>query len=119
MARENLATMSLGKSLALLLASLLLSFSAWALDLSQAKQQGLVGEQTNGYLGAVHTPPSGEVQRLINEINNQRRQAYQQIAVKNGISLEQVAKLAAEKAIEKTPPGQYVQDPKSGHWLKK
>src|SRR5690606_41897582 len=37
--------------LTVLLAALLVSFSSWALDLDSAKQMGLVGEQTNGYLG--------------------------------------------------------------------
>lgn len=35
--------------------------AAHALDLDAAKQQGLVGEQTDGYVGAVSASPSAEV----------------------------------------------------------
>lgn len=46
----------------LLLACLLiLALPAWALNLDEAKHQGLVGEQADGYLGIVTSAPSAEV----------------------------------------------------------
>lgn len=90
-----------------LLTSLLLTAYASALDLSTAKQQGLVGEQRNGLLGAVNTQRA-DVAELVELINARRVVAYQKIARKNGTDLQVVQSLAGKKAIEKTPSGQFV-----------
>ena len=55
---------------------------------------------------------------MVRDVNNQRRDLYQQIARQNSISLDQVAALAFDKAIEATLSGQYLQDA-SGAWVKK
>lgn len=89
----------------------------FALDLQQAKSQGLVGEQLNGYLGVVSASGSGDVKALINDINAKRRSKYEAIAVQNSTSLETVELLAGKKAIEKTKSGNYVQT--ATGWKKK
>ena len=99
-----------------LLFTLLLSFSAFALELSDAKEQGLVGEQTNGLLGVVEA--SQEAADLVEDINARRLIKYKQIAVKNGMTLEQVSVLAGEKTIKKTPAGQYIKN-SAGQWVVK
>ena len=99
-----------------LAATLLLSVAAAALDLDQAKAEGLVGEQPNGYLGVVKAT-SGAVE-LVSDINEKRRAAYERIAKQNGITLDQVANLAGQKAIEKPPAGQYIKTP-TGQWVEK
>lgn len=96
--------------------ALVFSVQALALDLDGAKQQGLVGEQPNGYLGVVKATP--EAVELVSDINRKRRQAYQRIASENGITLEQVAHLAGQKAIARTESGGYVKTP-SGQWVRK
>jgi len=93
-----------------------LAGSAWALGLQEAKAQGLVGELQTGYLGAIKSGP--EVQALVDEINQARRQQYTAIAKRNGTSVAVVEALAGKKAIEKASPGEYVQDP-SGAWVQK
>lgn len=100
------------------IAALLLSCStlAMALGLDDAKSQGLVGEQPNGYLGVVKATP--EAVELAADINAKRRTAYDAIAKKNGATLDQVAALAGQKAIEKAAPGTYVKTP-DGQWVKK
>ncbi|WP_406664215.1 YdbL family protein [Gallaecimonas sp. GXIMD1310] len=95
---------------------LLLPLAALALTLGDAKQAGLLGEQPNGYLGVVKATP--EAVALAEEVNSKRRKAYLEIARQNGISLEQVALLAGQKAIARTPQGQYVKTPE-GQWVKK
>lgn len=95
---------------------LVLSPLAMALDLASAKTQGLVGEQPNGFLGVIKATP--EAVELAADINAKRRAAYEEIARKNGITLEQVANLTGQKAIEKAAPGVYVQTP-DGQWVKK
>ena len=48
-------------------------FSSWALELDAAKQMGLVGEQTNGYLGLIASSHN-EAAALVSDINQQRKQ---------------------------------------------
>jgi uncharacterized protein YdbL (DUF1318 family) len=94
----------------------MLAGSAYALDLQTAKAQGMVGEQANGYLGIVRAGPG--VQALVNDINSRRKAHYEQIARKNGTSLQVVEALAGKTAIDKTPRGQYIRDP-AGNWIRK
>ncbi len=108
--------------IALLLTSSLFSTAALAMDLnsamshlSQAKAEGLLGEQPDGYLGVVKAEGNAaEIARLINEA---RRAEYQRLANNNGIQLGDVETIAGKKALEKTPDGQYIQ--LNGKWLKK
>jgi len=89
---------------------------AFAMSVEEAKTKGLVGEKANGYLGVVN-PGSQEAQSLTNEVNKKRRQAYEDIATRNGTQLDAVEALAGEKAIQNTKPGHYVEGP--GGWTKK
>jgi hypothetical protein len=88
----------------------------YALTLEEAKAKGLVGEKVNGYLGLV-MPGNAEAQALVREINQKRRQAYEDIARRDGANLSAVEALAGEKAIEKTKPGNFIEGP--GGWMKK
>ncbi|WP_190363870.1 YdbL family protein [Pseudoalteromonas sp. S16_S37] len=96
-------------------AALGMAFSALALTLDSAKEQGLVGETESGYLAPVNG--NAQVQALISDINAKRKEKYQQLAQKNGLSLSQVEALAGKKAIEKTSAGHFVQV--NGRWVKK
>ncbi|GAA5213487.1 YdbL family protein [Corallincola platygyrae] len=105
------------KRIGLFFATLLFSAALFAaITLDAAKQQGLVGEQLDGYLGVVVA--SADVNALVADINTKRQEAYLKIAKKNQLTLEQVAMLAGKKAIDKTPTGQYVQAA-DGTWVKK
>jgi uncharacterized protein len=90
---------------------LLVPLSAWALTLDEAKAGGLVGEDASGYIAAVSEPPTSEVNALIADINARRRAEYERIAAANAINVEDVEKLAGQKAIEKSPSGDYVRLP--------
>ena len=64
-------------------ATLLLALSApqaWAIDIDDAKAQGLVGEAVTGYLAAVKVPPSAEVRSLIDEVNSKRKALFERTA---------------------------------------
>lgn len=100
----------------LVLFTLILSFSSFAIELPEAKQKGLIGEQTNGLLGVVQSSP--EVELLVKSINARRLAKYSQIAEKNGMTIEQVSLLAGEKTIKKTLAGQYIKNA-SGQWVVK
>ncbi len=84
--------------------------------LQQAQAQGLVGERLDGYIGIVRDAPG--VAALVDDINLKRRQLYRDIARKNGIPLDAVERLAAEKAIARAGSGEYVQD-LNGNWIRK
>jgi uncharacterized protein YdbL (DUF1318 family) len=93
-----------------------IAFSAWAVSLDQAKEQGLVGEMPNGYLGVVVA--SSEVSSLVEMVNNKRKDIYLNLARKNKITMQQVTKLAGEKSLAKTQPGHLIKN-SSGQWVKK
>ena len=93
-----------------------LSWSVWALDLHQAKQQGLIGEQLNGLVGVVRG--SGEVNAIANDINRKRLANYQDIARRTGTSLTVVQSRAGQLNIERTASGHYIQLA-DGSWQRK
>jgi len=102
-------------SIATLIVAVCMSFSAWAISLDDAKSQGLVGENSSGYLGLV--VQNSEAKAVVEEINAKRKAQYLKLATKNNLSLAQVEALAAAKAIEKTQTGHYVEV--NGSWVKK
>ena len=111
----------------LIIVSFLFSSIAFAIGLDEAKDKGLVGEKDNGYLGVVavqnnprNTPlndTQNDTQSLVDDINAKRKAVYVKLAAKNGITLQQIEKLAAEKAYSKTSTGHYLW--MSGKWTKK
>lgn len=92
--------------------------AALALDVQEAKSAGWVGEQRDGYLGLVTPSAPPEAKQLLTEINQARRASYREIAAKNGIELRAVELLAAEKALQRTQSGQFIQA-EDGSWVKK
>ncbi|CNK63095.1 Uncharacterized protein conserved in bacteria [Yersinia aldovae] len=96
--------------------SLLFSSMAFALTLEQAKQQGRVGETLNGYLAAVKK--DAETLALVEQINIARTEKYQEVAQKNHISTEDVAKLAGQKLVNRAAPGEYVRGI-NGQWMRR
>ena len=88
-----------------------------AADLATAKEEGLVGEQTDGYLGLVQASPSTEIRDLVDDVNARRRIRYQAIADENGITLKAVQQRAGHTSIQKTRRGHYVKV--GGSWQRK
>jgi len=97
---------------------LLLMQSAWAIDIRDAKDQGLVGEANSGYIAAVKSTSSAEVRALIADVNNKRKAKFAETAKKTGTTMAQVANRFYELAVQKTAKGHYYQD-SSGKWKKK
>lgn len=103
----------------IVLSLLILSFlttSASALTLAEARQQGRVGETLSGYIAALKT--DSETLALVTQINQARRDNYQQLADSNGLPRDEVAKLAGQKLVSRAGPGEYVQGI-NGKWLQK
>jgi len=106
----------------LLIVGLTLALPVMALNLQQAmsslptaKEQGLVGEQPNGYLGVVKA--EGEAAEIVRLINQARREQYQKLAQDNGLALADVESMAGQKAIERTSSGHLILV--DGKWVKK
>ncbi|MBD7973244.1 MULTISPECIES: YdbL family protein [Escherichia] len=94
----------------------LMSSSAMALTLNEARSQGRVGETLNGYVVALET--DAETQALVRDINEARNRSYQQLAKQNKVSTDEIAKLAGQKLVARAKPGEYVQGI-NGKWLRK
>ena len=74
-----------------------------AANLGQAKSQGWVCEQNNGYLKVAKPNAPADVKALVNSINGKRRSEYARIAGKNKVSPDQVGQLTAQKVIGAAP----------------
>ncbi|EAB2698294.1 YdbL family protein [Salmonella enterica] len=94
----------------------LLTPSVWALTLDEARTQGRVGETLNGYLVALKN--DAETQKLVLDINHARRASYQQLADSNHLPVDEVAKMAGQKLVERARLGEYVQGI-NGKWMRK
>lgn len=79
-----------------------------------ARQQGLVGEQPDGYLGIVGAP-TAELQAIVNNINIQRKRQYTQQAAASS-TVEQMAFVTGCNLILRTAPGEKYRAP-DGRWL--
>jgi len=84
-----------------------------------AKAKGVVGEQSDGFLGFVHGGGDASLKAAVEEINAGRREVYGQAAAKNGVSVEAAGQSAFTNIIfPKLPAGQYYRDA-SGSWARK
>jgi hypothetical protein len=54
----------------------------------------------------------------VRSVNEQRRQSYQDLAKRNGLSVDSVATLAGRKLMDRAAPGEYVKDA-SGRWVRR
>ena len=85
-------------------------------QIEQLKKEGIVGENNKGYLEFV-----GKVikdKALVESQNADRKQGYGIVAKKQGVSIEQVAKVRAAYYAKKARSGEYYQN-SSGKWIKK
>lgn len=91
---------------------------AFALTLDEAKAQGLVGEQSSGYLGIVTASPNAAIQDLVKDINSRRKTLYIEKAKKAGVEVQIMELRTGERLLKRAPDGEYVRTP-DGKWVKK
>lgn len=84
--------------------ALTVSNPVMALDLQQARAQGIIAEQPDGYVKVVKDSP--EAAKLAAEVNAARKAEYQRISSENGQAVDVVAKIAAETIAKKLAAGQ-------------
>jgi uncharacterized protein YdbL (DUF1318 family) len=102
----------------------LLPAVAFALTLDEAREQGLIGEDWNGYVAAVSATPSADVQALVADVNAKRKAVYEKIAKQNStaqdpVSADEIARVGAPKVFEKAPAGTFVRSAAGQPWKKK
>lgn len=101
-----------------------LSSLAQAITLDEARQNHWVGETFNGLIAKtdkdIHLKPVGNhlLDAFINDINKKRSEAYSNLASKNHLSTEIIAKIAGQKLIANTPKGLWVKGI-NGQWVRK
>jgi len=99
-----------------LLALSLASPVVQALTLDEARAEGRVGETLRGYIAP--RSHDRETLALVEQINKARSESYQQLADSNNIPVDDVARVAGQKLVNRAKPGEYVQGI-NGQWLKK
>lgn len=87
-------------------------------SLAAAKSAGLVGERPDGLVGYVQDQVPAEVRALVEQVNNERRARYSQVAQSTGQPLATVQAVAGDRLIAATPAGQFVMNA-AGRWTKK
>jgi len=91
---------------------------ALAGPLDKPKQEGLVGERPDGYVGFVVDEVPADVKKLVDHTNEERKAEYEKLAKENGTSLAAVEAIFGQKLIARQPAGTYVMT-SDGKWVKK
>jgi uncharacterized protein YdbL (DUF1318 family) len=85
--------------------------------LEQAKKDGIVGEQVNGYLGLVKGSAPGDVRSAMDEVNSERKKLYQERAKAQGTDSTTYAAVVGQRQVSREPKGNWVRTDKG--WEKK
>src|SRR5262245_15589865 len=109
------AVAALGLALALAVGAAMPGLAA---PLDDAKAAKLIGERPDGYVAAVKPNPTPDIARLVQQINDKRRAAYQDIASKTNTPVAQVGAVTAEKIRAQARPGELFMDA-GGNWAPK
>lgn len=75
----------------------LFCLNSFALTLDEARCNGMVAEQPDGYVKAV----DAKAKSLADDVNKKRKAAYEKIAKETGVDVATVAAQAAQKIKEK------------------
>jgi uncharacterized protein YdbL (DUF1318 family) len=98
--------------LAMLAALILTAGVALAGPLDGPKQEGLIGERPDGYVGFVVDEIPADVKKLVD------RTEYEKVAEQTGTTLEAVEAIFGEKLIARQASGTYVMT-SGGKWVQK
>jgi uncharacterized protein YdbL (DUF1318 family) len=83
-----------------------------------ARDQGLIGEKPDGYLGYVASP-SPAIDALVKDLNIKRKDAYTKAASANGATVEEMAfRNGCRLIAERVAVGEKYQTP-AGSWVTK
>ena len=91
---------------------------AVAASLDQYRAQGVIAERYDGLVEVRTSDAPAEARRLVEQVNQKRRQIYQSRASEQGVSAEQVGRVYATQIMEKAPAGTYFKQP-NGSYVRK
>ncbi|MDX2222355.1 MAG: YdbL family protein [Rhodospirillaceae bacterium] len=91
---------------------------AAAIDLDQARAQGLIGERPDGLVGVVATGAPADVVALADSVNKARLESYREVAQKNQTPIEAVQAIAGEKQVQRAKENKWYYMEPSGAWRK-
>ena len=80
------------------------------------KKEGLLGENNKGYLEFVTT--TQKQKDVVDAQNEDRKKGYEIVSKKQGVSIEQVAKIRSAYYAKKAKSGEFIQN-SSGKWIRK
>jgi uncharacterized protein YdbL (DUF1318 family) len=89
--------------------------SARLLDAPRA--QGIVGERYDGY-AQIRGAAGAEVQKLVDQVNAERKQLYQQRAAAEHVPVEAIGKIYAQEILQSAPAGTWFLG-ENGQWVRK
>jgi len=103
----------------------LLAFSSLAIPASApaqdsaaiiaARRAGLIGERFDGYLGLASANVSADLRRQVAAVNIRRRSLYSNLALRKGVTPEEVGVTAACSLLRRVSVGEYYL-PGQGSW---
>ncbi|MEM9015068.1 MAG: YdbL family protein [Pseudomonadota bacterium] len=86
--------------------------------IERAKDQCIVGEQVDGYLGFADPSRADDaLRREVRDTNQQRKSVYADLARREGVTIEVTAALAAEKLIAQSHAGECYRN-SAGRWVR-
>jgi uncharacterized protein YdbL (DUF1318 family) len=114
---KNVIKISLAAFSGAMLVMAMLPASAASALIENAKDNCIVGEQADGYLGIVPgAAASSEVRGEVRDVNQQRKAIYADIANRTNVTIDVAATRTASRLINESKSGQCVRD-SSGTWL--
>ena len=101
----------------LICASALTPLAAASAQIENAKDNCIIGEQADGYLGFVPgANASAELRREVRDVNQQRKAVYADIANRTDVTVDIAATRTAARLVNEAKRGQCVRDA-NGAWL--
>lgn len=109
---------SLFAALAVLALVVGLSAPAAAAPLDDYRAEGVIAERFDGFVELRTEDAPAAAKQLVDEVNEKRRDVYQQRAEQQNVSPESVGKVYAQQILEKAPKGTYFKTP-DGAYIRK
>ena len=88
---------------------------AQPLTLSDARDQGLVGERADGLIG-IAGQPSAALSALVDQVNAARMAEYRKLAASRGVPVDAVQAIAGEEQLKRAASQGWMVMDGSGQW---
>ena len=86
--------------------------------LDAPRAEGIVGERYDGYAVLRDTGASADIHNLVAQTNAKRQEVYRERAASEGVSVEEVGKVYAQKIFNAAPAGTWFLL-ETGEWVQK